>query len=884
LAAFGHADVPFERLVEVLNPARSQARHPLFQVVLSLENLDEPALELDGLSVRAEELGVELAKFDLQFTLTEAVGGGWTLHLTYATDLFDESTAAGFAERWVRVLEEISRNPGVPVGDIDILGAGERASLIARRGSAAAPAWTLPELLAEGVAGDPEAPAVVFEGTSLAHPSPDHHPSSSRFATLSYGEVDSRSNRLARLLIERGVGAEDVVALTVPRSELSYLATWGVSKSGAAFLPIAADLPSDRIEYMLSDSGARVGVTVSSVRAELPDSVDWLVLDELDLDAYSDAAVTDWTRSRSLLPQHPAYVIYTSGTTGKPKGVVVTHAGLANFRAEQNERYGLDGATRALHFASPSFDASILEFLLTVGGGGALVVVPPGMYGGAELAELIRSERVTHAMLTPSVLASMDPAALAGLRVIIAGGEAVSADLIAKFAAVDAPAGGRQFFNAYGPTEATIASNISDALSPGDRVTVGGPIRGMQALVLDSRLQPVPVGVAGELYVSGIQLARGYLDRAGLTADRFVANPFAVDERMYRTGDVVRWTASGAVEYVGRSDFQVKIRGFRIELGEIDAALTTHPSVDFAVTVGHTGTTGVTMLVSYVVLVPGYSVDIAELSGDLGRRLPSYMVPSSIIVIDQVPLTPTGKLDRRALPAPAFEVRQFRAPATPIEEIVAQVFSEVLGVERVGVDDDFFTLGGNSLIATQVASRLGSALDTSVPVRLLFEASTVGALAARVESHVGDGARRELVARERPERVPLSLAQQRMWFLNRFSAGADAAESAVNNIPVAIRLSGELEVAALEIAIIDVIDRHESLRTHYPEVDGQPYQVIAPIGHGTRELTPTVTTESELPQHLMELVLSAFDVTTEVPLRVELFELSPTEHVLALVA
>ncbi|WP_141717962.1 non-ribosomal peptide synthase/polyketide synthase, partial [Nocardia altamirensis] len=869
LAAFGHADVPFERLVEVLNPARSQARHPLFQVVLAVQNMEMPTLELDGLAVRAEELDVALAKFDLQFTLLEAASGGWTLDLTYATDLFDESTVAGIAERWVRVLETVADDASVAVGAIDILSGDERAELIARSGPAAEPARTLPELLAEVASGDPLAPAVVFEGTSL-----------------SYGEVDSRSNRLARLLIERGVGAEDIVALTVPRSELSYLATWAISKSGAAFLPIAADLPSDRIEYMLADSGARVGVTVSAVRAELPDSVDWLVLDELDLDGYSDAAVTDSARLRALLPQHPAYVIYTSGTTGRPKGVVLTHAGLANFRAEQNERYGLDSATRALHFASPSFDASILEFLLAVGGGGALVVVPPGMYGGAELADLIRGERVTHVMLTPSVLASMDPAALAGLQVVIAGGEAVSADLIAKFAAVGDPAsaGRRQFFNAYGPTESTIASNISDALSPGDRVTVGGPVRGMQALVLDARLQPVPVGVAGELYVSGIQLARGYLDRAGLTADRFVANPFADGVRMYRTGDVVRWTASGAVEYVGRSDFQVKVRGFRIELGEIDAALTTHPSVDFAVTVGHAGSTGVTMLVSYVVLVPGHSVDIAELSGDLGRRLPNYMVPSSIIVIDQVPLTPTGKLDRRALPAPVFEVRQFRAPSTPIEEIVAQVFSEVLGVERVGVDDDFFTLGGNSLIATQVASRLGSALDTSVPVRLLFEASTVAGLAARVESHVGDGARRELVAQERPARVPLSLAQQRMWFLNRFSAGSADAESAVNNIPVAIRLSGELDVAALQIAVRDVIDRHESLRTLYPELDGQPYQEIAPIGHGTRELTATVVSESELPQHLIELVLSAFDVTTEVPLRVELFELSPTEHVLALVA
>ncbi|MFQ6399204.1 amino acid adenylation domain-containing protein, partial [Nocardia sp. KC 131] len=880
LAAFGHADVPFERLVEVLNPARSQARHPLFQVVLSVQNLDRARLELDGSSVQVQELMVDLARFDLQFVLSEMPAGGWTLELTYATDLFDESTAADIAQRWVRVLEEIVGDPDVAVGAVDILGVGERAGLISRAGLAAESARTLPELLAEAVAGDPQATAVVFDGRSPAQPSPDH-PSSTRFATLTYAELDARSNRLARLLIESGAGAEDVVAIAVPRSELSYLAEWGVSKSGAAFLPVDAGLPEDRIGYMVADSGSRVGVTVSAVRAQLPDSVDWLVLDELDLDGYSDAAVTDSDRLRSLRPQHPAYVIYTSGTTGVPKGVVVTHAGLANFRAEQNERYGLDSSTRALHFASPSFDASILELLLAVGGGGALVVVPPGMYGGAELAELIRVERVTHVMLTPSVLASMDPAALAGVRVVIAGGEAVSADLIAKFGA----GGDRAFFNAYGPTEATIASNISAALLPGDRVTVGGPVRGMRALVLDSRLQPVPVGVAGELYVSGIQLARGYLGRAGLSSDRFVANPFGADgERMYRTGDVVRWTAGGAVEYVGRSDFQVKVRGFRIELGEIDAALTADPSVDFAVTVGHTGTAGVTVLVSYVVAVPGYSVDVAELAGNLGRRLPSYMVPSSITVIDKVPLTPTGKLDRRALPAPVFEVRQFRAPSTPIEEIVAQVFGEVLGVDRVGADDDFFTLGGNSLIATQVASRLGNALDTRVPVRMLFEASTVAALAARVESHAGVGAWRELVARERPERVPLSLAQQRMWFLNRFSAGStDANESAVNNIPVAIRLSGELDVAALQIAVIDVIDRHESLRTVFPETATGPVQVILDAAQIVPDLTPVPVTEVTLVDHLIELASLAFDVTSEVPLHARLFEISESEYVLGMV-
>ncbi|WP_157555490.1 amino acid adenylation domain-containing protein, partial [Nocardia crassostreae] len=360
----------------------------------------------------------------------------------------------------------------------------------------------------------------------------------------------------------------------------------------------------------------------------------------------------DADRVRPLRPEHPAYVIYTSGSTGVPKGVVVTHAGLANFCVEQTIRYELDSGSRALHFASPSFDASMLEFLLAIGAGGTLVVVPPGVYGGEELSELIKSERATHAFITPAALSTFGPAGLDSLRVLVAGGEAVPADLVEKWAVPLADGTMRAFHNGYGPTETTIMTNISEALEPGDLVTIGGPIRGMQSLILDNRLRPVPVGVAGELYLSGIQLARGYHARPGLTADRFVANPYVDGARMYRTGDVVRWTPNGEVEYVGRSDFQVKVRGFRIELGEIDAALASHESVDFAVTVGHKNAAGAVSLVSYVVATPGHSIDAAVVTAHVEQRLPAYMVPSSVMVIDRVPLTPVGKLDRKALPEP----------------------------------------------------------------------------------------------------------------------------------------------------------------------------------------------------------------------------------------
>ncbi|ONM48517.1 non-ribosomal peptide synthetase [Nocardia donostiensis] len=762
----------------------------------------------------------------------------------------------------------------------DALGSGEAAQIGTHQVEQPRGAL-LPDLLDAAVEENPDGIAVVFADASET------------WSELDYTELDEQSTRLARLLIGRGIGPEDLVAVGIARSLESVLAVWAIAKTGAGFVPVDPNYPRDRVAQMVSDSRAVLGLTVEAVREDLPEQVEWLAIDSdrflREIDEQSADPVTDRDRPRPLRPQHPAYAIYTSGSTGTPKGVVVTHAGLASFCAEQRERYRVTSSSRTLHFASPSFDASVLELLLAVGGAATMVVVAPTVYGGAELTTLLRRERVTHAFITPAALASMDPAGLDRLRVVIAGGEACPPDLVRRWVQPIAGKRTREFYNGYGPTETTIMTNISDPLSPDELVTIGGPIRGMRALVLDGRLRAVPEGVTGELYLAGDQLARGYHDRPGLTAARFVADPYGPPGgRLYRTGDLMRYRLTGAaavMEYLGRNDFQVKVRGFRVELGEIDAALAARPDIDFAVTVGRETGSGATILVSYVLPAPGAGLDTAALIDDLGRTLPAHMLPTAVVVLDEIPLTPVGKLDRRALPEPQLRTAQFRAPSGRVEQAVAEVFTELLRPARpLGADDDFFHLGGNSLVATRAAARLEAALETQVPVRLLFEASTVAALASLLAEQTDTGHRTPLTARTRPDHIPLSSAQQRMWFLNQFDT-----RSTAYNVPIAVRLTGSLDVAALRAAIADVVGRHEILRTVFPRTEQGPAQVILPLDQALPRIEERTVAPEEIEPAVVSLVSTTFDVTTEVPLGIALFRIAtadsaaPAEYVLAMV-
>ncbi|WP_280341843.1 amino acid adenylation domain-containing protein, partial [Nocardia neocaledoniensis] len=673
---------------------------------------------------------------------------------------------------------------------------------------------------------------------------------------LTYTQLDEQSSRVARALIARGVGPGDVVALGVTRSVESVLAVWAVAKTGAAYVPVDPGLPAERIAFLVADSGAVLGLTCAEHAVVLGHGVDWVSVDDPRIAEQPAHPISYLDRVRPLSAQHPAYVIYTSGSTGRPKGVVVTHAGLGALVSAARERYRVDAESRVLHVCSPSFDVSVLELLVTFQAGARLVVSPPSVFGGPELADLVGRERVTHLLITPAALESVDPGGLDTVRVVVVAGDAFGPALVERWAVE-----GRAFFNGYGPTEATILATGSGELAPGQPITIGAPFAGVGAVVLDARLRPVPVGVAGELYLSGPALAQSYLGRPGLTADRFVASPFAGAEgaRMYRTGDLVRRTAGGELEYLGRSDFQVKVRGFRVELGEIDAALTEHPEVDFAVTVGVQADSGATVLVSYVLAHQGVSVDTARLTEFVAATLPGHMVPTVVVVLDELPLTPNGKLDRGALPVPVFGSVGSRAPHGPVETRIAELFAQVLGVERVGAEDSFFAAGGDSILSIQLVTRARAAGIAFTPQEV-FEQRTVAGL-ARVAVLGGEaGASLPELPGAGVGEVPLTpvlaamVAGDRVF--GRFS------QQMVLALPESVDRDGLVTVLGA------VIDHHDMLRARLRHSDGQwRLETLPPGSVDARSLLTTLDVPAGGPldaiaEAAMEAALAALDPAT----------------------
>ena len=634
----------------------------------------------------------------------------------------------------------------------------------------------------------------------------------------SFAAVDRAANRLAHRLIADGVGPEGVVALKLPRSAELVIAELAVAKAGGAFLPVDPSYPAERADFMLADARPV------------------LVIDDPQQTRCGgdgpEHQPTDTDRLGPLALEHPAYVIYTSGSTGRPKGVVVPHAGLGNFSAAAVERYGVRPGDRVLQFSSPGFDASVLELCISLLAGAALVVPPEGPLLGEQLADVLRDRGVTHSLIPPAALATVPQDAieeLAGFSTLVVGADACPPQL------VDAWAPGRTMINSYGPTEVTIVGSWSDPLEAGHGTPpIGRPISNSRSHVLDARLRPVPVGEPGELYVAGDGVTRGYLRRPGLTAQRFPADPYGPPgSRMYRTGDVVRWRQDGNLEYLGRSDDQIKIRGFRVEPGEIEAALTRHPGVREAVVTVRDDETGRRTLVGYVVPDPSVLPPTpADLRAFISRGLPPYMVPATYVMLDELPLTAHHKVDRKALPEPGRGAgagqaagRARTAPRTDTERALAAIWSQVLGTDGCGVHDDFFELGGDSLLVARVLTRIHDVFGVRLPLRRLFEARTIAELARTLPAQPVAGAPQPIPKAPHDAPLPLTAAQRRLWLLEDLTPG-----SAENSTGVGLRLSGPLDTAALRTALDRLAARHDALRTTFVPTDGQGTQLVAGTG------------------------------------------------------
>ncbi|MGV9251183.1 non-ribosomal peptide synthase/polyketide synthase [Streptomyces sp. NPDC003697] len=788
LDAFAHQDVPFERVVDEVQSVRDTSRTPLFQVMVVLQNTPAADLDLPGLHVEDVEPDLQQAAFDLTLEFAETESGALHGLLTYNTDLFDATTAERLAGQLRTLLTAVAEDPDHTVGALPLASDEELKALLDQgRGTfPPVPAATLPELFERQAARTPDAVALADATRQLT-----------------YAEADRAANRLAHQLIERGVGPERVVALSLPRAMETVVAQLAVTKAGGCFLPVDPGYPEQRREFMVRDAGA------------------WLVLDDpasVWTAAGPDTAPTDADRTTALGPDHPAYVIYTSGSTGTPKGVVVSHRGLASFAAAAAEQYAAGPGDRVLQFASPSFDASVLELCVSLLTGATLVTGEEGPLVGERLAEVLAERRISHTLIPPAALATVPPGtagALPDLRTLIVGAEACPADLVEQWAP------GRRMVNSYGPTEATVVATWTGPLSPGPEAPpIGRPSGATRVHVLDAALRPVPPGVTGELYVAGPGLARGYLNRPGLTARRFVADPFgAPGERMYRTGDLVRWDADGQLRYAGRADDQVKLRGYRIEPGEIESALRRSPRVREAVvavrTDGPAGGpgNGTGRLVAYVVPEPDPAAQdpgqlaVAQLREHLAGLLPPHMVPTVFVPLERLPLTPNGKTDRRALPqpGPAQSAGGPRtAPRTDTERRIARIWADVLGVEEVGADDNFFHLGGDSILSMQVVSRLrrdGLHLAT----RDLFTHQTVAELATAVRA-VPQSAGEGPVAGE----VPLTPIQE--WFLTT----PRAAHHHFNQ-SVLLELAADPDTGALRRALAALLEHHDALRMRFTE-------------------------------------------------------------------
>ncbi|ASS75372.1 hypothetical protein CIG75_10465 [Tumebacillus algifaecis] len=879
VGAFANQDLPFEKLVEHLQPERNMSFSPLFQVLFALQNAPVPELKLPGLQLQARELDSGTSKFDISLYVMQKEAG-LLVKFEYNTDLFDRATIERMGAHFQNLLHSILSDADQPIATLSLL--------TEREIDLCAGAWngptadfpkdaTVPELFAAQAARTPDAPALLFENESL-----------------SFREVEERANQVARFLQKQGVERETLVGISMERTPAMIIGLLGILKAGAAYVPIDPGYPEERKAYMLQDSAVRLLLTEASVLERLPVhdaqticlDADWAEIAKestAGLDVKSDAG--------SVM-----YVLYTSGSTGQPKGVEGTHRAMVNRFHWMWERYPFASGEVCAQKTSLNFGDSIWEIW-----GPLLQGVPLVIFSDLAVKDIehfvpaLRTQRVTRIVLVPSLLRALLDSyddlqkELPDLNFWVCSGEALTVELTQRFQKAVPTA---LLLNLYGSTE--VAADVTwyetEAVShDAVNIPIGRPIANAELYILDRNMQQTAIGVPGELHAGGAVLARGYYQRPDLTAERFVPNPFGTG-RLFKTGDIVRWLPDGNIEYLGRIDNQVKIRGFRIELGEIEAALVQHDGVHSTVVTAREDIPGEKRLVAYTVAHVGRELSAGDLRLFLLNKLPEYMAPSAFVMLDALPLTPSGKVNRQALPAPdrgqGLAEQTFVAPRTGVEAELAGIWQEVLRLERVSATANFFELGGHSLLATQILSRVRRAFDVQLPLKLFFETPTLHALAVQIEVAKRDtrGVQtRPVLPQPRTEQLPMSSSQERLWFFEQLSPGTPT-----YHIPEVVRIEGAIDLAALQAAFNDLISRHENLRTTFLMTEGKLVQKILPYQPRTLDLIdlqdlPESERFPHAQQRIAELYKRPFQLDVVPPFSLTLLRLSEADHILVLI-
>ncbi|HZH16543.1 MAG TPA: amino acid adenylation domain-containing protein, partial [Archangium sp.] len=806
LGAYAHQDVPFEKLVEELQPQRDSSRAPIFQVMFALQNtpLDSGTTDNTGLSIRPLEVESRTAKFDLSLSLSDSPSG-LLAQLEYNTDLFREDTARRLLSYLQVLLEGALSNPDTLLSALPLLPEAERHQLLVD--------------FNDTRVDYPRDACVHHLFEAQARRTPDAIALVSEHQHLTYRQLDESANQLAHHLLSLGVGPHSLVALCLGRSFDVVVSILATLKAGAAYVPLDPSYPRERSALILEDCQPQVLLAHSHLLHELPAHSARVVC--LDSERHAFSSLPTHAPSVPVSALHLAYAMFTSGSTGRPKGVMIQHRGIVRLLLGVDyTHFGPDEVF--IQLAPLAFDASTFEIWGALLHGARLVLPPEGTRSFEDIARVLQHHGVTAVWLTAALFEQMAlsfPDVIASIPRVLAGGDVLNP---ARMRAILAR--GAHVVACYGPTESTTFASSSLLCRPedvGPSVSIGRPHANTTVYLLDASLRPVPLGAPGELYIGGDGLAWGYMRRPELSAERFLPDPFSSEPgaRMYRSGDMARWLPDGRLDFLGRRDTQVKLRGFRIELGEVEATLSLHPSVHEVTTLVREDVPGDKRLVAYVVPAPGHSLEVDSLRSFLKQRLPEYMVPSAFVPLEALPLSPNGKVDRKALPTPdassrLASQRPFVAPSTATQQQLASLWAELLNVEQVGLYDDFFSLGGHSLLATRLVSRLRSSFQVELPLRALFEASSLEQLASRIESALVAGGKQAAPPALRPAPrdglLPLSFAQQRLWFIDQLQPG-----NPTYNIPTALRLSGSLDASALQRAFCELVRRHESLRTTF---------------------------------------------------------------------